>query len=230
MVFSVLFEVAPNSSEWDAYLNFAKFLRPELEKIKGFIDNIRYSSLKRPGTVLSLSNWTDEKALIRWRTNFHHHKVQEKGREVILKDYHLRVGEVIRDYGQQTENNQRLDETETGLGTTVVVINRTFGKEWIGKKEPTPEEVIALLGLDIATKEGLLLGWDVFNAILTPGDVIGVTTWTDRNAAEHFAKSADLPEGTRLRFIRVVRDYGKYDRREAPQYYPDATGGGTVHF
>jgi len=26
-----------------------------------------------------------------------------------------------------------------------------------------------------------------------------------------------------------VRDYGKYDRREAPQYYPDAKGGETLH-
>jgi hypothetical protein len=27
----------------------------------------------------------------------------------------------------------------------------------------------------------------------------------------------------RLRRIRVVRDYGMFDRREAPQYYPEAT-------
>ena len=230
MVFSVMFEVAPNGSQWDAYLNVAKTLRPELEKIKGFIDNIRYYSLKRPGTVLSLSNWTDEKALIRWRTNFQHHAMQEKGRESILKDYHLRVGEVIRDHGRETGTNQRLDETEIGLGTTVVVMNHTVGEKWIAEKEPTSEEVMALLGLDIATKEGLLLDWDVFNAVLTPGDMIGVTTWKDKMSAENFAMSADLPEGTRLRVIRVVRDYGKYDRREAPQYYPDATGGETVRF
>jgi hypothetical protein len=26
-----------------------------------------------------------------------------------------------------------------------------------------------------------------------------------------------------------VRDYGKYDRREAPQYYADAKGGETLY-
>jgi hypothetical protein len=30
-----------------------------------------------------------------------------------------------------------------------------------------------------------------------------------------------LPDGARLRRVRVVRDYGMFDRREAPQYYPD---------
>jgi hypothetical protein len=33
----------------------------------------------------------------------------------------------------------------------------------------------------------------------------------------------------RVRRVRIVRDYGKYDRREAPQYYADAEGAKTVH-
>ena len=31
----------------------------------------------------------------------------------------------------------------------------------------------------------------------------------------------NMPEGARLRRVRVVRDYGMFDRREAPQYYPE---------
>ena len=79
-MFSVLFEVQPRSDQWDAYLGNAKLLRPELEKVDGFIDNIRYRSLTRAGWMLSLSNWRDEKALVRWRTHALHHGVQEKGR------------------------------------------------------------------------------------------------------------------------------------------------------
>ena len=41
-MFSVLFEVHPKKEEWDAYLGFAKMLRPELERVKGFVHNIRY--------------------------------------------------------------------------------------------------------------------------------------------------------------------------------------------
>ena len=33
--------------------------------------------------------------------------------------------------------------------------------------------------------------------------------------------TARLPEDGRLRRVRVVRDYGMFDRREAPQYYED---------
>jgi hypothetical protein len=43
-MFSVLFEVLPHRENWDDYLNNAKMLRPELERIDGFVDNIRYKS------------------------------------------------------------------------------------------------------------------------------------------------------------------------------------------
>jgi heme-degrading monooxygenase HmoA len=66
-VFSVLFEVNPHEDQWDAYPGYAKMLRPELEQVDGFIDNIRYRSLNREGWILSLSNWRDEKSLVRWR-------------------------------------------------------------------------------------------------------------------------------------------------------------------
>ena len=79
-MFSVLFEVHPKSDQWDAYLGYAKMLRPELEQVEGFVDNIRYKSLNRDGWILSLSSWADEKAVVRWRTKMKHHEVQELGR------------------------------------------------------------------------------------------------------------------------------------------------------
>jgi hypothetical protein len=44
-------------------------------------------------------------------------------------------------------------------------------------------------------------------------------SWRDQAAAEAFERATALGEGVRLRRIRVVRDYGMFDRREAPQYY-----------
>src|ERR1700739_839634 len=90
-MFSVIFDVHPKPSQWDAYLGNAKMLRPELEQIDGFVDNIRYKSLTREGWILSLSGWRDEKSVVRWRTKMRHHLVQEKGRSEILLGYHLRV-------------------------------------------------------------------------------------------------------------------------------------------
>jgi hypothetical protein len=65
------------------------------------------------------------------------------------------------------------------------------------------------------------LSWDLFEAVLTPGDIILMVSWKDQAAAESFEDSVDLPEGARFRRVRIVRDYGMFDRREAPQYYPD---------
>jgi heme-degrading monooxygenase HmoA len=96
-MFSVIFEVLPNKANWSDYLDNAKMLRPELEKIDGFVDNIRYKSLTRHGWILSLSNWRDEKSLVRWRTHTRHHEVQQKGRDQILANYHLRVGQITAD-------------------------------------------------------------------------------------------------------------------------------------
>ena len=96
-MFSVIFEVHPKPDQWDAYLGYAKLLRPELEQVDGFVDNIRYRSLTRQGWLLSLSNWRDEKSVVRWRTHMRHHEVQEKGRSEVFLDYHLRVGQLTQD-------------------------------------------------------------------------------------------------------------------------------------
>ncbi|MDX6502671.1 MAG: hypothetical protein QOG23_5935, partial [Blastocatellia bacterium] len=82
------------------------------------------------------------------------------------------------------------------------------------------DDAAAHLGLD--PKAAGLIGWDVFDAVLTPGDLILLTSWRSAADAEGFGKVAKLPDDARLRRVRVVRDYGMFDRREAPQYYPDA--------
>jgi hypothetical protein len=69
----------------------------------------------------------------------------------------------------------------------------------------------------------------VFDAVLTPGDLILLISWRDREAAESFERAVALKDGARLRRVRIIRDYGMFDRREAPQYYPDAKGRETIH-
>jgi len=227
-MFAVIFEVRPRAEQWDAYLGSAKMLRPELEQVEGFVDNIRYRSLTREGWILSLSGWRDEKAVVRWRTKMRHHQMQEKGRSEILVDYHLRVGEVTRDTRLPESyalHEQRLDETEVGEGTTVTLIDAGRPTGWV--KEAKPDHAAEWLGL--APGAAGLVGWDVFDAVLTPGDVILLMSWRDHTAAEAFEGGIALKDGARLRRVRVVRDYGMFDRREAPQYYPDAQGAKTLH-
>jgi heme-degrading monooxygenase HmoA len=219
-MFSVIFEVHPNPKQGDAYLSNAKMLRPELEQVDGFVDNIRYKSLTREGWIVSLSGWRDEKSVVRWRTSARHHMVQEKGRSEILLDYHLRVGQVTYDTNVpagQTIEEQRLDETKVGSGTTVSLIDAK--RPAALSNAASPSETAAYLGLDRSAPG--LVDWDVYDAVLTPGDLILVTAWKTKADADAFGKSLKLPKGGRLRYVRVVRDYGMFDRREAPQFYPE---------
>src|ERR1700685_4803413 len=113
-MFAVIFEVQPKKERWNDYPDRAKYLKPKLEAIDGFIDNERFESKRVKGLVLSLSTWRDEKAVVRWRTQGEHHGVQEKGRFEIFEDYHLRVGEVTDDSDSSRDPSvvqQRLDET-----------------------------------------------------------------------------------------------------------------------
>jgi heme-degrading monooxygenase HmoA len=220
-MFSVIFEVQPKPEQWDGYLGNAKILRPELEAVSGFIDNIRYKSLTREGWILSLSGWRDEKSVVRWRTSMRHHMIQEKGRSEILRDYHLRVGEITRDThvpAGHTITEQRLDETEVGNGTTITLIDA----KWPDTSCETADASGTSSYLGLNPKAAGLVGWDVFDAVLTPGNLILMMAWKSKSDADAFAKVAALPPGGRLRQVRIVRDYGMFDRREAPQYYPDA--------
>ncbi|MEO8441461.1 MAG: antibiotic biosynthesis monooxygenase [Betaproteobacteria bacterium] len=98
-MYTVIFEVEPAAGKQQGYLDLAAALRPELEKIEGFVSIERFASLTKPGKILSLSFWRDEAAIVRWRQHEQHHRAQWQGRGGIFADYRLRVASVVRDYG-----------------------------------------------------------------------------------------------------------------------------------
>ena len=98
-MFAVIFEVQPKPGRVEDYLEIAARLRPELEKIDGFVSVERFQSLTTEGKYLSLSIWRDEAAVRRWREHAAHHAAQAEGRGAIFADYRIRVAAVVRDYG-----------------------------------------------------------------------------------------------------------------------------------
>ena len=95
----VIFEVEPEAGREQDYLDIAARLRPELEKIDGFLSIERFRSLSQEGKILSLSFWRDEDAIARWRQQEQHQAAQRAGRDRIFRDYRIRVAAVMRDYG-----------------------------------------------------------------------------------------------------------------------------------
>ena len=100
---AVIFEVEPQQG--GDYLDLAAALRPLLDQIDGFISVERFESLATPGKFVSLSFWRDEAAVAQWRNTPEHRLVQAAGRAGVLRDYRLRVANVVRDYGM-TERDE----------------------------------------------------------------------------------------------------------------------------
>jgi heme-degrading monooxygenase HmoA len=109
---AVIFEVVPAPGRTQEYLDLAASLRPELEKIDGFISIERYASLVNEGKIVSLSFWRDEEALTRWRNLERHRIAQARGRAGIFADYRLRVASVMRDYGLHEREQAPRDSRE----------------------------------------------------------------------------------------------------------------------
>jgi heme-degrading monooxygenase HmoA len=225
-MFVVIFTVEPKPERWNDYLDLAKFLKPRLEAIDGFIDNERFESRRRKGRVLSLSTWRDEKAVVRWRTQGEHHGVQQKGRDEIFADYQLRVGEVTADTAPPAGlrvAEQRFDATEVGAANAATITELTPKTGAIDT-----HALPAQLGLDLR-RDGLV-DVEAFESIYNPGKLLLLGLWRNAEAAGAWAPSrpTDLAAPLRHRHARIIRDYGMFDRREAPQYYRAVARSGSI--
>lgn len=205
-LFAVVFEVRPKPACKDEYLQIAASLRPALMAAPGFLENERFRSRTRDGYLLSLSLWDSEKALVHWRTLEQHHAAQRRGRQNVLDDYRIRVGEVTRVAGRFADRDvgwMRQDQTEVGQAAALTLIDGVID---------TGSSVLHNSGM-----EG-----DVFEHIHTPQRTASLTGWRTQQEADDFASDAirQNDANANIYAIRIIRDYSLNDRREAPQYYP----------
>jgi heme-degrading monooxygenase HmoA len=220
-MFAVIFEVQPRKECWDDYLDLAKQLKPKLEAVDGFIDNERFTSNRTEGRVLSLSTWRDEKSVVRWRSQGEHRSVQEKGRLDVFQDYHLRVGEVTADtrppQGLSVEQ-KRFDETEVGQAK-VVTITEVIPNE-NRMLDAKPDALAFHLGLK--TDADGLVDYETFESIYNPGKLLLLAAWRDAGTARIWTVTKpQSARSVRHRHVRIIRDYGMFERREAPQYFAE---------
>jgi heme-degrading monooxygenase HmoA len=218
-MFIVIFEAQPKKDRFDQYLDIAKHLKPELQKVDGFIDNERFRSRQVEGKVLSLSTWRDEKAIVRWRTLRIHHEAQEKGRQEVFADYHLRVGEVFADSSAPTHQSlisERTDNTDVGKAKIATICELIPDR-----RDTTPDSDIASILRLPSGQKNQPVAHETFESITEPGKRALLATWKDERAATAWQPEAPAHFILRCRQIRIIRDYGMFDRREAPQYYPE---------
>jgi heme-degrading monooxygenase HmoA len=102
-----------------------------------------------------------------------------------------------------------------------------------GTFEVGASKMVALTEIVTAAPDGLLatsLGFDpaaaglvdheLFESITDPAKRLLLTSWATAEAARAWRPTRPAAAGSlRHRRVRIIRDYGMFERREAPQYY-----------
>ena len=91
MTQAVLFDVLPKPGYVDQYFEMAAQLKPIVQQNTGFLSVERFANLQKPNWYLSFSCWKDEKSLSQWRCQPDHNGAQICGRNQVFDDYRLRV-------------------------------------------------------------------------------------------------------------------------------------------
>jgi heme-degrading monooxygenase HmoA len=198
----LFFEVMPRPGHDQAYFDIAAGLRPELDKNSGLLFIDRFRSLARQRLVLSHSHWRDEASLASWRTDAKHHAAQVAGRQHHFENYRLRIGQLACEWLPEPGALRRLE------------INNSYN-------DPTlrPERFMIASTTSRSVEAGAEC--DVLTSVTRESEYIVLTPAASLSdglsALERLALTGNM---TSVRLYLVSRDYGMYDRKEAPQYYP----------
>ncbi|MBX9650550.1 MAG: antibiotic biosynthesis monooxygenase [Xanthobacteraceae bacterium] len=203
---ALFFEVQTRPGHRDQYLSLAASLRPELDAIGGCLFIDRFSSLTRENLLLSYQIWQDEGAMTAWRVHGYHHEVQTIGREKVFSDYRIRIAQVIHEErpGQpvwQPERRTPYNDPARRPSTFVLVAESKNAE------------------LPVTTD------WrrDSFKSVYRDGTFAHLIDVPDQESGAALGRRLLADSTTEyFRVVEVMRDYGMYDRTEAPQYYPPA--------
>jgi heme-degrading monooxygenase HmoA len=203
----LFFEVMPRPGHEQAYFDIAAGLRPELDKNPGLIFIDRFKSLMRPRIVLSHSHWRDEASLAGWRTHAKHHVAQVAGRQRHFEDYRLRIGQLVVEWLSQ------------GVGLSRYEITNSYN-------DPTLQKERFMI---VSTATALVEAGaesDVLASVSRENEYIVLTpTLSLQDGLQAVERLSLTGAMASIRLYLVSRDYGMYDRKEAPQYYAPVTRG-----
>jgi len=201
----LFFEVQTRPGHADQYLELAASLKPALEASGGcrFID--RFRSLTRENLLLSYQIWQDEGSMTAWRAHGYHHEVQKAGREKVFSDYRIRVAQLIH---------------EARPGQPVWQPDRRTPYNDPARRRPT----YVLAAESKSARVPVETEWrhDAFASVYRDRRFAHLIDLPDQHSGVEFgARLFADPTIEYFRVFEVMRDYGMYDRTEAPQYYPD---------
>jgi len=201
---SLFFEVEVRPERAEQYLNLAASLKPRLDAMGGCLFLDRFKSLSRDNLLLSYQIWQDEGAMTAWRVDAQHHKVQTLGREKVFSGYRLRIAQVIH---------------EARRGQPIWRPERRTPYNDPARRKPT----YMLVSESTSATPPVRSDWsnDAFASVYREGQFAHLIELPDIRSGVAFGdRLLTDPTTEYVRIVEVIRDYGMYDRSEAPQYYP----------
>lgn len=207
----VIFEVLPAPGGREPYLAMAAHLKPLLEASGGCVTLERFAREAGPAAeaspwMLSMQRWTDAEALERWRVQGDHCQAQARGRARVFADYRLRVATRLGQHATRAAE-QVLGAAAPGMDAAraSAAVRAVAVLEWTGAAPdfdapPGAQRYRAILDPER-------------QALVTPNlDAAALAAW-GAAVAETLARHG-VP--CALSLAAVERDYGMFERAEAP--------------
>ncbi len=199
---ALFFEVTPKPGQDDRYLEIAASLKPELEKSGGVVFLDRFRSLIRPRVLLSHQLWRDEASLAHWRANGRHYGAQTAGRTAVFEDYRLRIGAVVAVKAEDTS----IAECAAG----------------IAYNDPAAKPERFMVVVRSTNKPFPVANGEIWRSVYTEASYASVAAVPDRQTGLALVQQAAADTCVSAAHLCLLsRDYGMFDRREAPQYFPN---------
>ena len=195
----LLFEMEPRDGHEAHYFKHVEKLRPLLADHAGLLFIDRFKSVLRPKIILSHSLWKDEAAISKWRTDAMHHQSQSAGRNQHFVDYRIRISHALevdnRDGNPIISSGEGSYRSLDAANTRLLVIITSKG-------EPYRES------------------GELFASVNHEDTYLTIEAVASTQEATRLAQAAKEDTNvTRVIISSVSRDYGMFDRNEAPQYF-----------
>jgi len=200
---TLLFEMQPRAGHEDHYFAHATKLKPLVLAEPGLLFLDRFQSMSREDLILSHSRWRDEAAIASWRSNGTHHQTQVAGRTKHFSNYRIRIGTAVMSLDEQ--------------GALSRFKNHGSYREE-GDKPPRYHTIIISQDTPF-DGEG-----ESFKSVYNEGVYLHIQdcpTLEDGEALMTNLKDNDAVQSAYL--THTSRDYGMFEREEAPQYMPEMT-------
>lgn len=188
-------------------------LQKLLEKQSGFISETPFLSLDQEGQQVLIARFANEESLHAWRKEHTHLKVESKARETIFIDYRIRTGPEMTD-------EETIKDDESGIGK----VTQSKGHILLLYQYPAPgDNVTSSTGPTLEQGSTSEIPSSVWRSLADAStyrgekDMLQISCWTSKADAVKVRDAIHRVDGDSIHLIRVERDYGKYNRVEAPQ-------------